>query len=113
MPSIDKVTIATRDTEAMLGFYERVLGVVVRRAEPVSSGTLAELAFVFCPREIAGVDAEQNTIQLRFVVPDLEESVRRALAAGGRVIDPVAESGGRRTASVRDPDGNSVELAQR
>lgn len=109
---IDKLTIAVVRMEAMAGFYARVLGAELTASGPFRIGRMQGMSLVLCPREIAGVKAEANTIQLRFVVKDVAEAVRLAKGAGGTVIDEPAARGGAMSGSVRDPDGNSLEFVQ-
>ncbi len=100
---IDKVTIAVKNMDAMAAFYTKALGAELKKIGPTVTGRLGDVKLLLCPREIAGVTAEQNTIQLRFVVRDLAKTMTAALDAGGEKIDDV---------SVRDPDGNSIEFAE-
>lgn len=48
------------------------------------------------------------------VVPDIEETLRRCEAAGGRVVQPILEwQPGAKLMLIEDPEGNcSVEVAQ-
>ncbi len=111
--TIDKITIATKDTDKMIAFYTKTFGAEIKKGDPISGGKIGTLQIVLCPREVAGVKAEQNTIQLRFVVADIEKTVKAAFEAGGTKIDPITDSGTAKHASVRDPDGNSIELIQK
>jgi catechol 2,3-dioxygenase-like lactoylglutathione lyase family enzyme len=48
--------------------------------------------------------------QVGFEVPDVAAAVAAAVRAGGRIQDAPVSAGGRVRASVRDPDGNTVEV---
>lgn len=114
---IDKVVIAVTDLDRMGTFYVEVFGAKLKDVDlggaKLKAGTLGSLEFVLCPKEVAGVQADQNTIQLRFVVEDITRAVEAATKAGGQVIDAVRSADGAKTAAVRDPDGNSVELIEK
>jgi predicted enzyme related to lactoylglutathione lyase len=45
-------------------------------------------------------------------VPDVEPVLSAAEKHGGRVLEPPRRKDGRVVASVRDPDGNTLELYQ-
>ena len=117
--AIDKITIAVVNMDAMKTFYARAFGAELKDIDmgggvKLAGGRLGAYELLFCPREIAGVVAEQNTIQLRFVVPDVAASHKTALESGGTAISPDAQrQGDRATWDVRDPDGNSIELIQK
>ena len=70
---------------------------------PLYVGTCGELQLQLCPRELAGIDAEQNRHQLTIAVADVAATIELAKQHGGQAIDESA---------VRDPDGNSIELAK-
>jgi predicted enzyme related to lactoylglutathione lyase len=62
--------------------------------------------------EIARAKAGQNRHQLRFTVKDVAATLRNALANGGTLLNDTTEQAGAKIASVRDPDGNSIEFIQ-
>lgn len=109
---IDKITIAVGSMDAMVEFYTKTFGAVLEPAGPMRRGRMGSLQLLFCPKEVAGVTAEQNTIQLRFVVGDLNATVRRASESGGCEIGERKTLGTARLAAIRDPDGNSIELIE-
>ncbi len=108
MVSIDKIVIAVGKPEAMAKFYTEVFGARLKGIEmqgsTLYSGSLGNLELILCPKSIAGIKAEENTIQLRFVVQDVAKTMDAAVKAGGKRIDE---------GSIRDPDGNSMELIQK
>lgn len=112
---LDHMTLATTHTAAMVAFYNSVFDAnlvpVAAYGSTLYKGALAGIALLFCPNEIAGVQAEQNRHQLRFTVPDLEQVLASVRAAGGSVdADQSGDQTGR--AVVRDPDGNTIEFVQ-
>lgn len=111
---IDKITIAVADMEKMHHFYQQVFGI---KFQPVSmagytlqTAVVDDFELMLCPKELAGVAATINTIQLRFVVADADGAYRQAIAAGGIPITEPQIIEGRNHASFRDPDGNSLEI---
>lgn len=113
---LDGLTIAVDNLEGMAHFYSRVLDAELypRAFGPAQlyGGQMAGLDLQLCPKEVAGIHATQNLHQLRFVVPNLEEALVVAVAAGGTREGAVVQAGGQRRGAVRDPDGNSIELVQ-
>lgn len=114
--ALDRITVATFDMKAMVKFYSRVfdtsLEPKVAYGTTLYEGSLADLNLLLCPHDIAKVEAEQNRHQLRFVVNDVEEMMRRAWDAGGSLMGEIVEDAGEKIAGVRDPDGNTIEFRQ-
>lgn len=109
---IDHVTIAVDDFKHMVPFYEEVLSVTFSKVR-MYDRELFEAQFglaeiLMCPKDLAGVTAHENTIQLRFVIPDLEAAYLRGVENGGVPISEPSDG----LASLRDPDGNSLILKQ-
>lgn len=113
---IDKLTIAVASLEEMAAFYAGVLGMEFAAVEvaghELRSGRYGDLELLLCPRALAGVDADSNTVQVRFLVPNVTAAMEAGLSAGGSLLNEVAELGGVFHGALRDPDGNSVELRQ-
>lgn len=115
MVRIDRVTIAVGDQERMVNFYSRLFQMSFTAIEvggfTLHRGQMAPgLELQLCPKALAGIGATQNIHQLRFVVDDLGGYLASAVDAGGELIGELTSEGGRRLGSVRDPDGNSLEL---
>lgn len=113
--TLDHITLASTHTAAMVAFYNSVFDAslvpIAAHGSTLYRGSLAGIALLLCPNEIAGVQAEQNRHQLRFRVSDLAQVLERVQAAGGTVD---ADQGDTQTAraAVRDPDGNTLEFVQ-
>jgi catechol 2,3-dioxygenase-like lactoylglutathione lyase family enzyme len=75
-------------------------------------GQLAGISLLLCPNEIARAQAEQNRHQLRLTVKDIAATMRLALANGATLLNEISDHEGAKIASVRDPDGNSIEFMQ-
>jgi catechol 2,3-dioxygenase-like lactoylglutathione lyase family enzyme len=75
-------------------------------------GKLGGISLLLCPNEIARAEAKQNRHQWRFAVNDVAETMRLALANGATLLNEVSVHEGAKIASVRDPDGNSIEFVQ-
>lgn len=113
---IDKLTFAVGAMKPMVAFYSAVLGLKFVEREmfgrTLSSARFGDIDVLFCPKDLAGVEAETNTIQLRFVVDDAALAFAQGMKFGGIAITEPAEVEGSLQASLRDPDGNSLELTQ-
>ncbi|MGJ3237959.1 MAG: VOC family protein [Anaerolineae bacterium] len=111
---LDQFTIAVTNMKAMVAFYNAVFdaGLVAIPNSPFYAGKLRGFDLLFCPNDVAEVQAEKNRIQIRFTVEDIEAVIQRAEANGGGAYgdrhDTEAEIGW----SIHDPDGNSIELRQ-
>jgi len=71
------------------------------------------MEILLCLKSFAGIEADQNNIQLRFAVADIESVFETGLQNGGIVIENIQQFESISFASFRDPDGNSIELIQR
>jgi catechol 2,3-dioxygenase-like lactoylglutathione lyase family enzyme len=112
--SLGSVALRVHRLPAMVAFYSGAFGVSFREVEARGTrsqfGTLGGIELKLVPiRE--SVEFERFPIhQLGFQVPDVGAAVAAALEHGGRLQDAPATDGERVTASVRDPDGNTVEI---
>ena len=117
VPSRTRLTsVAYRVTRmpAMLAFYSEAFGFRFREVDTgglrSQFGELGGLTLKFVPIRDA-VDFENFPIhQLGFEVPDVEAVIALAVKHGGRVQDAPVRRDGKMHASIRDPDGNTVEL---
>lgn len=116
MIAIDKITMAIERMEENMRFYEAILDTTFSSFSMAGftlyTTHVGAFEFMLCPKELARVDANINTVQLRFVVPDVAGSYEAGLATGGAELTAPAEIEGRLHASMRDPDGNSFEFVQ-
>lgn len=111
------IAIRTCNTDAMRRFYAEAFGFEFRAVDlgPFTAwfGQGQDLTLKLVPiRDAADFD-EFPIHQLGFVVSDIGGAVRLAESCGGRLQDPPAQADQELQASVRDPDGNTIELYQR
>lgn len=112
MIKITRITMAITNMDAMVQFYNRVLNAHLEpiAGTPFYRGAIAGMDILFCPNDIAGVDAKQNRQQFRFLVNNLGDRLEQVSTAGGEIIQSQLEQDGSRIIGVRDPDGNTLEL---
>jgi catechol 2,3-dioxygenase-like lactoylglutathione lyase family enzyme len=110
------ITLATTNMPAMKKFYDTLFGANLQAqamfGTTLYQGKLGGISLLLCPNEIARAEAKQNRHQLRFAVNDVAETMRLALANGATLLNEVSVHEGAKIASVRDPDGNSIEFVQ-
>jgi catechol 2,3-dioxygenase-like lactoylglutathione lyase family enzyme len=101
--------------QSMLAFYREAFGVRFHEVDTGGGlrsqfGQLGGITLKFVPIRDA-VDFEDFPIhQLGFEVPDVAAALAAARKHGGRVQDEPRLRNGRVHASVRDPDGNTLEI---
>ncbi len=114
---LDRITLAITKMDSMVAFYNAVFDAALQPLEPMNGfkfyrGKLAGIELLFCPNEIAEVVAERNRHQLRFVVHDVDGMRLKAIQSGGAVLDDETVSATRKSGSISDPEGNTIELIQ-
>ena len=71
------------------------------------------MTLMFCPNDIAQVEAKKNRTQFGFLVDDVEAVVASARAHGGAAFGERQDNDGVIAWGIADPDGNSIELVER
>jgi len=116
------VNLYTRDIEAGLRFYRDLLGFKETfRTPKVGTPTHVELTLngfgvglgtVEAAKRRHGVDATPGLPSMELVVwtDDVDKSFEQLTSAGTPVVQPPHDTGSNRTALMRDPDGNLVEI---
>ncbi|MBO9050661.1 VOC family protein [Curtobacterium flaccumfaciens] len=119
--SFASVRIITDDLEGMVAFYERVTGQPAERPAPVfaqfsgpgatlaiaSTATVAMLSGALTP-------ATNRSVLIEFEVADVDgDFAGLQLGSDDVVLEPTTMPWGNRSALVRDPDGNVVNLFSR
>jgi lactoylglutathione lyase len=117
------VNLYTRDIERAVAFYGGVLGFTETFRTPTEGGpSHVELALdgftlglgtVEAAETVHGVEASPGAPAMAVVVwcDDVDAAYERLIAAGAPgLIEPHDVGNGNRTALVRDPDGNLLEI---
>ncbi|MCS5507101.1 VOC family protein [Curtobacterium flaccumfaciens] len=119
--SFASVRIITDDLEGMVAFYERITGQPAERPAPVFAqfsgpgGTLA-IASTATVAMLGGalVPATNRSALIEFEVADVDgDFAGLELSSDDVVLEPTTMPWGNRSALVRDPDGNVVNLFSR
>jgi predicted enzyme related to lactoylglutathione lyase len=112
--SLDTAIIFTGQMEALARFYGEALGIGPFERSPGHMGCrVGDVYFGFDQVEGATGNAEGGAT-LWFTVDDLQATFDRAIAMGAGIkLPPTDKPWGARIASVYDPDGNLLGLAQR
>ena len=115
-PAVKLTTVAYRvhKQQAMVDFYTEAFGAKFRAVDTgqirSQFGELAGLTLKFVPIRDAADFENFPVHQLGFQITDVDRVVAIAFKHGGRVQDPPVREQNRVHASVRDPDGNTIEL---
>jgi catechol 2,3-dioxygenase-like lactoylglutathione lyase family enzyme len=123
LETLDYVVLIVADLDRALAFYAGTLGLelqhrVERYAQLRAGTTRLALYTRAAMRETLGVPLEAPSthapaFELGFKVEDCDSAFAELTAAGASpVTPPTTRAWGQRTAYVRDPDGNLIELAQ-
>ncbi|MFJ8894646.1 VOC family protein [Leifsonia sp. NPDC102414] len=119
------IRIITDDVDRLAGFYELVTGSDAVRPAPVfaefrtASVTLAigSTATVAMLGERAPKPGRNDSVIVEFLVADVDAEFARIRASIGDgadiVLEPTTMPWGNRSALIRDPDGNVVNLFSR
>ena len=123
LETLDYVVLIVADLERALGFYTGALGLVLQhRAEKYAQMKAGTTRLSLYTRD-AMAETLGTTIdppspgapafELGFKVLDCDAAFAELVAAGATAaVPPTTRPWGQRTAYVRDPDGNLIELAQ-
>lgn len=120
------VNLYTGDIEEALRFYRDLVGMTETFRTPKDGtpdhvelalhGFALGLGTVEAARRVHGVDASPGSPVMAIVLwaDDADESFARLVAAGTPVLRPPHDSGNNnRSALLRDPDGNLVEIVSK
>lgn len=119
--SFTSLRIVTDDVDGLVAFYERVTGRPAERPSPVFaqfSGPGADLAIASAETVAvlggALTPAANRSVIVEFEVADVDAAFAAVAPAGDDVVlEPTTMPWGNRSALVRDPDGNVVNLFRR
>jgi lactoylglutathione lyase len=120
------VNLYTRDIEAGIVFYRDLLGFRETFRTPTSGtpehveltldGFSVGLGTVEAAKRVHGVDASPGSPAMALVVwtDDVDEAFADLSAAGIRAVQPPHDTGNsNRSALLRDPDGNLVQIVSK
>jgi len=114
--TLAQITLAATNLEAMASFYNATFAADLRpiaaHGTTLYRGALHNVVFLLCPNSLAGVEAAQNRHQFTYAVTDLDAVLARATGAGGSLSGAPQQQAGQRSATVIDPDGNTVVFTQ-
>ncbi|MCA1584336.1 MAG: VOC family protein [Acidobacteria bacterium] len=111
---IARITVATTRMNAMVRFYNDVFHARMKEVDiggiTMQTGYVAGLELLLCPNQVSRVRADLNRHMLRVRVGDFDALLKRVRGSGGTVDAAPIMTSGERIVSVRDPDGNTIEL---
>jgi lactoylglutathione lyase len=119
----DYVVLVVEDLDRALRFYTEVLGLPLRhRSGPFAQLDTGATRLALFTREAMAAttgrplrrsDPDAAAFELGFVVDDVDAAFAALVEAGAPAVTPPADRPwGQRTAYVRDPDGNLIELVR-
>jgi len=116
--SFASIRIVTDDLDALVAFYERVTGRKAERPAPVFAqfrgpGATLAIASTATVAMLKGalVPAANRSVFLEFEVADVDAAFAGlSVRSDDVVLEPTTMPWGNRSALVRDPDGNVVNL---
>jgi len=119
----DYIVLVVEDLDRALAFYCGTLGLRLghRRGPYAQLATGATRLAIYTREAMEGTLGTRlerpgpgaTAFELGFKVPDVDAAHAELVAAGVSSVTPPTDRGwGQRTAYVRDPDGNLVELVQ-
>lgn len=111
---LETVVVFTSQMEQLAGWYGEALGLSAFESSPGHLGQ--QLGAVYLGFDQVDEEAGDTPpgVTLWFSVNDIESTFERLVALGARVrYPPTQKPWGARLASVYDPDGNIIGIAQR
>ncbi|NHT19033.1 VOC family protein [Cellulomonas sp. IC4_254] len=118
---LTSIRLVTEDVDRLVAFYERVTGLVATRPVPAFAqltgpGAVLAVAHVDTVARLGGVllPAANRSVVVEFEVADVEAELARLDPDPADVLlPPTTMPWGNRSALLRDPDGNVVNLFSR
>ena len=118
--SFASIRIVTDDLDGLVAFYEQVTGQRAERPAPVfaqfrGAGAVLAIASTATVAMLGGAltPATNRSVFIEFEVDDVDAAFAElalGLRRGDVVLEPTTMPWGNRSALVRDPDGNVVNL---
>ena len=115
--TIEKITMACTNISKMPEFYSKVFNTPLKEHNfgefKMYSAKIGDLTFLFCPNEIAGVDANQSRHQFDYIVENINEVIKAGLESGGSLHSELQENDMESFVTLLDPDGNTINFIQK
>jgi predicted enzyme related to lactoylglutathione lyase len=106
------IEIPATDIARSSDFYEKVFGWQVRRRDDGSSGFDDGVGEVSGTWITGRPPAASASLMVHIMVDDMEETLRKVVANGGQIAQPVGADLPNVTARFLDPGGNLIGLYQ-
>lgn len=114
MLNLNSVMIGTKQTQALVSFYEKVLGKPAEMADEENGfwgwQVGASYLTVLDHSAMAGPARDAGRVMFNFETPQVKEEYERIKALGATVIKEPYEMQGGWIATLADPDGNYFQL---
>ena len=114
MLDLNSVMVGTKQPQALIAFYEKVLGKppdMVDRENGFAGWQVGSANFsVLEHSEMGGNTKDAGRVMFNFETTTVKEEFERMKAAGAIVIREPYEIGGGWVATLADPDGNYFQL---
>lgn len=108
------VIVFTKQMTQLAGWYQQALGLGAYESSPGHLGQTLGSVYLGFDQVEDGVADTSPGVTLWFVVDDIESTFARLVELGATVRYPPTEKPwGETLASVQDPDGNIIGIAQR
>jgi predicted enzyme related to lactoylglutathione lyase len=115
-PTVVSLAMRVHQMERLEAFYHEAFGVTFRTVQtgpfPSRYGELDGMLLKLVPIRDSSDFSGFPVHQLGVEVPDIAHVVASAIRHGGVVQDSVTARGDSLVGSIRDPDGNTIELHQ-
>ena len=114
MLNLNSVMIGTKQSQAMVAFYEKVLGKPADMVDSENGFWGWQVGSMFLGilehSEMGGNAKDPGRVMINFETSQVKEEFERIKAAGGAVVRAPYEMGNGYLATLADPDGNFFQL---
>lgn len=113
-PQLETVIVFTRQMAQLASWYKQALGLAPFEASPGHLGQQVGSIYLGFDQVDEGLPDMALGVTLWFTVDDIESTFAHLVKLGARVrYPPTQKPWGATLASVYDPDGNAIGIAQR
>lgn len=114
MLNLNSVMIGTKQPQALVAFYEKVLEKPADMVDPENGFWGWQVGSTFLGilehSEMGGNTKDPGRVMINFETAQVKDEFERIKAAGGAVIKAPYEMGNGYIATLADPDGNVFQL---